>query len=239
MARTLTPIAELAQRNDPDISWRLNLPEYAPQAQIGINEPLIRRLAKLAGTGEFVIGTYGGEITTHLPSIDGLAPDGSATASGRATIQQAPLFKTNGADSLTPPIVGLNIDEMKDQLSRKKAGALRSPQAWSDILDTSLRQGINRALRETNINPASSAAFAVTQAISWPILHFEFNSDVLQTSGSLLALNLVLSAWTKKRGPQPHVNQAFNVSMFPFINLDRVLLAKTIGSLSRFVAPLK
>lgn len=156
--REFTPLSEIENVETQYVNWGVELPEYVPVDQIGVDVSRLDRMAKIGGFRILNIVGYVGDTTEFVPDVNGTSKSGESTAVMRGTMRKADLFKTDiGLDigkrdtdfDHTVASVSLNVGEITDTLTKSGvAGALRSPSAWSDIMNDATVQGVRGATRE-------------------------------------------------------------------------------------------
>lgn len=152
------PASELGDFESERVIWRLNLPNYAPAENIGVNVGRLDRIARLAGFESLRIGTYAGDVTSVKPEIDGVGNDGSVTASMSTTVSKAETQKISvepEGESIeeytwTNGQVSLNMAEIDNRVGEKGVN-LRDPKQWAKEINAAMRQGINNVARNNII----------------------------------------------------------------------------------------
>lgn len=241
----LVPLDELGQGKER-VSWNLQLPDYAPTDRIGVDVRRLDRLARLGGFINFNVSGYEGNTIRSLPQIDSINPDGTATSSGRLSIQRTDLQKVHGKEPAfgqsTSYVTGqanvrINVPEMLDRVTASKRPApLRNPEAWSGVLNDAVGSGLRAATFEHLIKQPGieNKIFLLgTLAVLWG----NTNRGALEYfAGNLFGTALWGAGFwfMLKMGAQ---GRDAPFSVVPFVHLDRVARVSLATRTRRLVRP--
>ncbi|MEI9914297.1 MAG: hypothetical protein WDN66_04990 [Candidatus Saccharibacteria bacterium] len=92
-------LAELQGYRSDSLAWNLELPEYVPSDQIGVDVNLLRRVAYIGGIKHLRVGLYDGDRANTTQSVVGLSQDGTAVGGMSAVDAKADEVKTEVTDA--------------------------------------------------------------------------------------------------------------------------------------------
>ncbi len=236
------------------VDWQVDLPPYAPTDQIGLDISRFDRMAKIGGFNRLTVVDYVGDRTEYVPDVNGVTGSGEATAAARGTLRQADLYKadmqTIGGSRDTDydhpdATISLNIGEVTDQLGQKTSGgALRSPQAWADALNTAATGGIRSATRDNLFAHAP-----VTEKLMLPYYlglagYFEVTGDdpspeavVVKTAAYLVAGQVVWKPIFDKIAGLDRPDR--RTSIIHGMHADRILAVEVLSRTRRLIKPIE
>lgn len=261
------PLDQLESFFDTALVIKINLPEYVPRDQIGINIMRIKFLSRMAGLRHLRIDTASGETSSEqfVPnSIDG---QGNATASLTLSNARAPLFKTDlerdkslisriySEFSWSDERIIINSSELNkrtEDAARKENGPrLREPDEWANLLDKSITAGLSKVARENllkNVSFMSKYWLGVTMFSSifgsgWlygnPKLQDSLISFLYDFSGCSIVNQFIATGLTAVQFRDKNVIKERRLSIIPAYQLDRLFLVNSIAKSSKLVKVIK
>lgn len=250
------PLSELELYSDPKLTWNVNLPEYIPKEEIGINVNKIKLLSHLAGLAHLRIDSRSGEESTEMVSPTSINRHGAATGSLTTTVTKARLTSSEVDNSKSKPRyseyqwgngrITINTTELQKRtldLSKRENGpTLRQPDGWVKLLDKTLTGGISENANKQllgNVTGLSKYWLGVATFFTfYPTYHVDLSSIATN------ALEATIYAQSVETGLayifRPHLSvRERRLSLIPGYQLDRLFVVNAITHTSRLVKVLK
>lgn len=251
-----TPISDVWFRSDR-LRFQIPFPTWVEDQNIGVDVQRAERLMRLGGIEHTrVVAQKHGEASVSMPTIIGVAPDGSAYAGRVAAAKRNPTYEyehqpVNAYEFFQNLIwtslkIELNLDEVEGRIL-ESGKSVREADSWTPHLDKALRGGIRRAgtdhlLRGHNSLRLGTALFInIHQSLMdaagvslYDAMLGKFNPHIPKVGELALEAGFEFVWWTlyatwvyRKRH-----QGAYRVSIFPGYEIDRAiglqLLARTL-----------
>lgn len=251
MSKEFQPLSSLPECEIPRINWQLELPDYAPSNEVGINTRALSRFAKLGGYDSLTIRAEDMGTTKTVPGLDGMNGDGSATSSAGGSVYHPDNVKALAKDGREPGcndsydayhwrtgVLTVNSQVILDRLSRNRDDALRSGAAWSKELDKALKSGLTASARESLIaksTPNGLLLFIASMGISQGIAIAEDTISSSNTASGLVGF----AFYNILRGViKGHSIKDYRPSVLPTYQVDRLMIVAGLSRATRFAKPL-
>lgn len=253
MSFEVVPLSRLNNLETEGYAFHIQLPDYAPSEELGLDIGRLNRIKRWTGFGHLILNTYAGDTTEATPVVASLAPDGSATAGSKFSTEEADLYDTDmtkctWAHNQFPEycrpsgLVKLNTNEILQRLSTdtKTPGALRDPQAWADQLNSSLTDGVlslakqNLYLRHSIADKIMSFYFAAASAI----VCRNYPAEIPAYTVGMSLVHQTLGRPLMARNRYGLSGERM-LSVFPGVSLDRLLITTGLLKASKLIRPIK
>src|SRR5665213_1195228 len=176
----LTPLAELEGFRSEHLACNLNLPDYVPADQIGLDVPRLEKWAQLGGLARVQIGAEQSVQSQYQQEATGHDYDGSPTTGTEAVVSKANIVvvSTKNEENKCSSSeywwanadITINSTELYDRvlaMGREGGASAGDPNIWGRLIDKAIRQGIASAAKQQlldNVSKYSKLVFAVTAA---------------------------------------------------------------------------
>ncbi len=252
------PFSEMEAAETDPVIWRVNLPEYVPANEIGINLRRLGRLARLSGFESLRVASYDGEVTKLAPGIDSVGQDGSATASMPSAVSKAETSRQSIHGQTAPELplsiedytwtngaLLLNTSEIDGRVGQK--GNVRDANVWAKELNAALTKGM-RAMVAKNLIERPSMFHKITAplplAASLIVIDAQYVNDFSAQTLIELGLIGIPLLHTMFEPAYEMIVHKFppnkrRWSLVPGVQLDRVLAVNSLSRISPLVKHLE
>ncbi len=253
------PASEVADYPHDNLSWLVNLPDYAPARHLGINVNRLGKLAHLGGFDHLYIAGHSGEVTQAAPVMTSVDEHGQATAGMGGAIVKARVLESHVYPDLIPGTwddllhayrwpdgrLSLNMNEIDSRVA--EAGDLRSSKVWAKNLNRALKKG-TREITRKHLWAERSGREKYAFAAPWLMPSYSLmqtlaleNPDYLMYGGvywmgGLVAVHGITGMIAKSHGLPLKERRK---SLFPGIQLDRILAVEALSRTAPLVKDLR
>lgn len=189
-------IVALNQAQGEKVAFNIPTPPYIDPSLIGIRMTTLLKIMHISGIGSLMVSTHKGNNDQFEFSVDGVAPDGSATGTGKAkkaschenaTVPDTVIEKERNYSQSS---ISLNVDKIAHQLSEGDTpGGLRNQEAWTRELDSALREELLKIVAKNLSRP--TAMDLTYSTIATLLIFFLYDGD----TEKMAILRAVLVHW--------------------------------------------
>lgn len=150
----LIPIKEAGNTPPNRVRFNVSLPEWLESERIGIDLRRTQRLMNLGGISHVRVGLLKDpENSVVIPTVVGIAPDGSAYAGKLSAKTKVQYYGCNQSDTRGKPLIQnaswvdldilVDMEAMKNRIGDREQ-ELRAPESWTPHFDRALKEGIRK-----------------------------------------------------------------------------------------------
>ncbi len=261
------PLDKINFKSNPELEIKVNLPDYVPTNEIGLNVTRIKFLSRMAGLKYLKIDTASDE--TSSEQFNPTSIDGQGNATGNITVAhiKSPLFKTDldrdkslisrlyPEYSWSDGQITINSSELNKRTydaARKENGPrLRDPDEWANLLNESITTGLTTSARLNLLkNPTIMSkiwlGLTIFESISlsnWLLSDSSIPNNladfIFKFSYFSVMNQLISTTSTAVQFRDRNIFKERRLSLIPAYQLDRLFLVNAIAKSSKIVKVIK